>query len=343
MRSALRGGDWAVLSKKPAGGGASDELDLLRAILYVGTKIDEHWLINSEFEFEHASTGADGEVSVEFLHLEYLHRPELNFRGGLVLVPMGFVNELHEPTTFLSAARPVTEQRILPSTWRENGLGVFGSSGSLSYRTYVLNGFDATGFSSAGLRGGRQKGSKALAEDLAWVGRLDWEAVAGLTLGASAYLGKSGQNQDASGGAVPDTNTSIGELHAEWRGGGFAARALLVRAELDDVSELNSALGLTGTSSIGERLEGGYVELGYDVLTALAPVSNQSLTPFVRFETLDTQAEVPGGFASNPSNDQEIMTMGIQWKPVHQVVVKADYEDRDRGADQWNLLVGYVF
>src|SRR5690606_5504586 len=118
-----------------------------------------------EIEFEHASTGQGGEVSVEFAYLDYLATPHLGVRAGMVLVPMGFVNELHEPTTFLGTTRPLTESTIIPTTWRENGAGVFGDIGDFSYRAYVINGLDAVGggssraggFSAAGLRGGRQK------------------------------------------------------------------------------------------------------------------------------------------------------------------------------------------
>jgi len=142
-------------------GPANDELDLLRLVLYVGYRFDEHWVFNSEIEYEHGGE----EVGVEFATLDFLWRPELNLRAGMVLVPMGFVNELHEPPTFLAAQRGELERRLLPTTWRENGIGVFGDAGPVSYRGYLINGFDAAGFSDQGLRGGRQGGSEASAED----------------------------------------------------------------------------------------------------------------------------------------------------------------------------------
>ena len=125
--------------------GATDQLDFLRAIVYFGYKWNDHWLFNSEIEFEHASTEDGGEASVEFAYLDYLWKPELNARAGLLLIPMGFVNELHEPTTFLGARRPDVERVIIPTTWRENGFGLFGEAGPVSYRTYVVNGFEADG------------------------------------------------------------------------------------------------------------------------------------------------------------------------------------------------------
>jgi hypothetical protein len=173
-----------------------DIFDALRAVLYVGYKFNDNWVMNSEFEFEHAGTGGDGSVSTEFLTLDYLWKDEANLRAGLVLVPMGLINEIHEPTFFFGAERPEVERTILPSTWRENGVGIFGRIGDrIEYRAYVINGFDGSGFDSGGLRGGRQKGSKALSNDFAFVARVDVDVAPGLLLGGSVYTGQSGQER----------------------------------------------------------------------------------------------------------------------------------------------------
>ena len=103
--------------------GKVDQFDMLRAIIYVGYKYNDNWLLNSEFEFEHASTGVAGSVSAEFVHVEYLRRPEFNLRFGLLLMPMGLVNELHEPTVYMGVGRPDIERVIIPSTWREKCTG----------------------------------------------------------------------------------------------------------------------------------------------------------------------------------------------------------------------------
>ena len=112
--------------------GKTDQLDALRAVVYVGYKFDDQFLFNSEIELEHAGTGGSGSVSVEFAYLDYLASQNLGIRGGLVLLPMGFINELHEPPTFLGSERPETERQIIPSTWREVGLGVFGEAAGLA-------------------------------------------------------------------------------------------------------------------------------------------------------------------------------------------------------------------
>jgi len=326
--------------------GRTDQLDFLRAVLYVGYKFDDKWLFNSEIEWEHAADDKAGEVAVEFAYLDRLIRPEINARAGLLLLPMGFLNELHEPTVYLGARRPGVETQIIPSTWRENGLGLFGELGPVAYKSYLVNGLDASGFTAAGLRGGRQKGSQAKAEDLAWVSRLDWNLAPGLLLGGSWYWGDSGQGRKDAAGATLGVETRILEGHVEWKWRGLQLRALAAEAELDDVAALDQSLGLSGRAGVGEKMRGGYIEAGFDLLS-LGGGSRQELIPYVRLEQLDTQARVPAGYQSNPANDQKIRTYGFAWKPLPQIVLKADYQDLSNragtGVDQFNLLLGFVY
>jgi len=340
------GGYGEMLYTNRQGGSVTDELDFLRAILYVGYKFDEKWLLNTEFEFEHASVEdtADGDsagsVSVEFAYLEYLATAAFSVRAGLLLIPMGFVNEIHEPTTFWSANRPEIERLIIPSTWRENGIGVVGATDQLEYRAYMVNGLDAEGFTSNGLRGGRQKGSEAKVEDVAFVGRLDYVGIDNLLVGGSLYWGNSGQDLD-----VGSVRTTIVDVHAEYQWRGLRLRGLGILAQLDDVAELNGELGFTGADSIGEELSGYYLEAGYDVLNGAG--TRQALIPFVRFERYDTQDDVPDGFAENAARDAQNWTFGVAWKPTEQVIIKADYVDADNdagtGQDLLRLSMGYVF
>jgi hypothetical protein len=319
----------------------TDEAEVLRAVLYAGYKFNERLLFNSELEFEHGQAGADkkGEVSVEFAYLDYLWRPQLNVRAGLLLVPMGLTNELHEPTVFLSARRPGVETAILPTTWRETGFGAFGDVGPVSYRAYVVNGFDAAGFSAAGLRSGRQSGSRAKAEDFALVVRGDWTATPGLLVGGSAYAGDAAQD------LAVDAGVRIAEVHGDWRFRGWQVSALAARAELSNAGAVNRARGLTGDRSLGELLRGQYVQVGYDLLSTRPRA--QRLLVFTRFEAYDTQARVPSGFRRNPANDLETWTTGLAFQPVDQVILKLDFQDHDNaagtGIDQWNVALGYVF
>ena len=322
-----------------------DQFDMLRAILYTGYKYNDKVIFNSEIEYEHGSTGSGGEVSVEFAYLDFLARPELGVRTGLVLIPMGLLNELHEPTAYLGAKRPVTENAIIPSTWREMGAGVFGESGQLSWRGYVVNSLNGRNFTAGGVRGGRQKGARALAEDLAITGRLDWQPVVGTTIGASFFSGNTGQSNLVSNNVV-DARYTVYDLHADARFRGVVLRGLWSRGSLDDAAELNALNSLTGNRSVGKTMGGWYAEAGYD-LSSLLPFGETSIMPYARYEQVDTQRTVPTGFLRNPANDQSIFTYGFQFKPIPQTVFKVDYQNVDNeagtGLDQWNIGIGYIF
>ena len=327
--------------------GVRDRLDALRAIVYVGYKFSDRILFNSELEFEHGSTGNGGSVSIEFAYLDYRISPEFGVRAGLLLPPMGFINEIHEPPTFLGAKRPETERQIIPSTWRESGLGVFGSAGPVNYRAYLVNGFNASGFGAGGLRGGRQSGSEADAENFGLVGRVDYTGVLGLTVGTAAYVGNSGQGAVLPSNPAVDigARTFIWDAHAEYKVRGFDLRALVAVATLDDAAEVNELNALTGNASVGERMVGWYLQGGYDVLRGSG--SRHQLVPYVRYEQLDTQSEVPDGFEANPANDRRFVTLGAMWKPLPNVSLKADYQlignEAETGVNQLNVNLGYLF
>ncbi len=172
-------------------GDSSDTADMLRAILYVGYKFSDRIILNTEIEIEHAD-----EIYAEMVSLDFLLHEKLNLRTGLLLTPVGITNELHEPTLYHGNDRPYVEREVIPSTWREMGAGAFGQlTENLEYKLYIMSGLQGADFTSKGLRGGRQKGSKALAEDWAVVGSLSYEPILGLNLGGSFYLGDSGQNE----------------------------------------------------------------------------------------------------------------------------------------------------
>ena len=331
--------NFAGTQEDDAPSGRTDRIDALRAIVYVGYKFNDKFLFNSEIEFEHGSTEDGGSVSLEFGYLDYRVSPRLGVRAGLLLAPMGFLNELHEPPTFLGARRPETERQVIPSTWRENGIGVFGEVGSLTYRAYLINGFMGGGFTAGGLRDGRQNGAEASARHFGAVGRIEYAIRPGLTVAASAYLGNSGQS-DSIG-----ARTLIWEGHAEYRVGGLELRGLVSRASVADVSELNAEAGLTGSGSIGERLVGWYAQAGYDLLRSTT--STHQLIPYVRYERLNTQDQVPAGFTSDPMTDRTITTLGIAWKPLPNIALKADYQlqtnEARTGVNQLNAALGYLF
>ncbi len=320
-----------------------DVADAYRAVLYTGYKFEEGWVFNSELEVEHAHTQKGGAVELEFAYVDWLASPSANLRAGLILVPLGLVNEVHEPTTFFPARRAETETRILPSTWMELGFGVYGDLGPLSYRTYLLTGLDASKFSASGLRSGRQSGALAKAESFAWVGRLDWTQTPGLLAGIGAYLGEAGQGLATSQGKKLSVPTRIFEAHGEYKIAALTLRGLWAQAHLGEVADLNRRLGLSANAAVAEKLRGGYLEVAYDFL----PNERRVLAPFLRYEKVNTQAHMPRGFRANPANDQKIVTLGIAWQPLPQIIFKLDAQNVQNragtGINQWNLGLGYVF
>jgi opacity protein-like surface antigen len=336
-----------------------DRSNALRTVLYVGYKFSDSIVFNSEIEFENATTenpnnGEEGGfVSVEFASLDFLWRPEINARAGLLLVPMGFLNEIHEPPFFYGVQRPEVEHDILPATWRENGVGLFGQLGeSVEYRAYLMSGFNAQNFNVEGIRDGRQSGSLSLSEDFGFVTRVDYtpDLVPGFMLGGSFYVGDSGQDFEVDGGDVPDSRLWIFEGHAQYQSGPFHARGLFAYTSLSDARELNDVLSADPEfeGPVADEMLGGYAEFAYDVYSLLFGSEDHQLEPFVRVEYVDTQYDVPSGF--DPNRDQAFWVYGggMNFYPHSNVVLKLEYRNFDtRGsgekADELGIGMGFAF
>jgi cell division protein FtsB len=329
---------------KPEAGIAS--ADVVRAVLYTGYKFSNRAIFNSELEVEHGSTefagdesrdAEGGSVSVEFAYLDYLLRPSANIRAGLVLIPTGLINEQHEPTAYFGTHRPEVEDRILPTTWSELGAGVFGDVGSVSYRGYVVTGLQGSRFSAAdGVHEGKQGGASAAAEDLAVTGRVDWHPIEGTLFGGSLYSGGSGQ------GAGYRGRVTLGDLHADSKFRGLSLRALVARGHIGDAATISDRVGET----IGSSLGGWYAEGAYD-LGSMIGHGGVSLSPYLRYERLDTHRRVPFGFERDPENNRRITTFGLSFKPIPQTVIKTDWDRIKTGAgssdNRFNIGVGYIF
>ena len=322
-----------------AAASSQNQFDALRAIIYVGYKFDDRLLFNSEIEIEHAD-----EISLEFAYLDYLLTDNVGVRAGMLLAPLGLVNELHEPPAFLGTERAVTERLIIPSTWRENGIGLFGKTESFSARAYLMNSFDGSRFSGSGLRGGRQKGSKAVAEDMGVAARLDYTGKPGLLVGASTWYGQTGQGRELNGEEVGG-GVFILDAHLDYKVRGWDLRALVASAHVNDAAALNELNGLTGDEGVGKDMLGWYLQAGYDVLRNSA--TTHQLIPYVRYERVDTQREVAAGFSADPANDLTVTSLGASWKPLPKVVAKLGYQfhsnDARTGLDQWNASLGWLF
>jgi len=328
---------------------AQDNADLERIVMYVGYKFTDHILFNSELEFEHATTGEGseerGEVSVEFASLDFLYDPRINARAGLVLMPMGMINRIHEPLFYFGNHRPVVDQVIIPTTWREMGVGLFGAiTPELTYTAYVVNGLNAKGFESDGIREGRGGGSAALANNFGYVAQMEYTptALPGITVGGSGYLGNSGQDQEFDG-QKPNVFTQLYEAHVQWKYRGLEFRTLGAWGHINDAAILSAANGQT----IGSQNYGWYTEVGYDVLPLLFKDTPQYLAPFFRYEKLNTVASRPEGVAGDPTQNQQVFQVGLQYKPIPQVVVKADYRNFSAAEgsvpDDFNLGFGFIY
>jgi len=331
-----------------------DEVDFVRLVLYAGYKFNDWIVLNSEIEFEHGTTGSGaenkGEVSVEFSQLDFLLDERVNIRTGLMLVPMGFINEIHEPLFFHGNRRPDVERYIIPTTWREVGAGLHGEAlPGLTYRVYGINSLNAgttadDGFTSAGIRDSRQNGSRAIAEDWAFVGRFDYapESLTGMFFGGSAFVGDAGQGALFMGRKA-DVLTQLYEGHIQWHYRGLEFRALGAWGHIGDASLVSAQKGET----IGSQNYGYYTEVAYDVMPFLWPTSTQFLAPFFRFERFDTIAAAPRGFSDNGFWNRTIYQGGLTYKPHPNVVIKADYRNiasQSGGVpDEFNLGVGFIY
>jgi hypothetical protein len=335
-------------AKRPAPGSDFDpnagqkQFDLSRAVIYLGYKFNDQWIVNSEFEFEH---GGD-EIGVEFLYTDYFWSPSANLRVGKVLLPMGLTNEIHEPTTYLGTHRPLVETLIIPTTWSQYGLGVFGDVGPFTYRVYGVNGLNASGFAADnGVREGRAEAGPSNATVYAGVARLDYTGTPGLLAGGSLFLGES-STTPAAGFDPLSVPTRIFEVHVQYNYRALDLRTVAAYSTFSNVDSLDARSGLAPTDSIGSRQGGVYFQAGYDVFSLLN-FGNQSLMPFVRWEFVDTQLEVPPGYIKNGANQVRTTVVGLNYKPISQLVFKGDYQwyslGDGNGVNQWNLSLGYVF
>jgi hypothetical protein len=312
-------------------------IDLRRLVVFFGHNFTERFRFYSEVEIEHAVSSADdqGEVEVEQAFLDALLTRHFNLRGGLILVPVGIVNVYHEPPTFNGVDRPLVDEFIVPSTWREPGIGIFGEiTPTLRYQLYVMNGLNANGFTAAEtIRDGHQEAQLAHAGDVAFVGRLDWEHHPGNVVGLSAYGGTSGNTLAQSVGNVP---VYLFEIDGRIRRGGFTSRAELAFLLVGDAAALNNALapmmGAEDPRPIASFAFGGYAEVGYDVMRLLHPASAQELTLFGRYDDIDPQSDVPAGFMALKELRHQIYTVGLTHRPIPQIALKLDYRRHEFGA-----------
>jgi hypothetical protein len=314
--------------------GDNGELDVQRLVLLFGYRFNDKTQFVTELEVEHVE-----EIYVEQAFVNYNVANNVNLRGGLMLVPMGIINEFHEPTTFNGTERPAMDNAIVPSTWREIGIGVTGRFNDLSlgYQAYLFNGFKSTesdgagGFNgflkgSNGLRGGRQKAIQSTIDSPTFSTKLDYYGIRGLRLGLASYIGRTQAADDVEELDGANIGVAMIGLDARYALNKFTARGQFIYTSLKDTEDYNN---LTGRD-LGSAMQGWYLEGAYNLLPAN---KQQKLFAFTRFEKYDTHASTAGSLLENDAYDRTDITSGLTYHIAPGVVVKGDYQFRSNALD----------
>ena len=330
-------------------------LDVHRMVLLFGYKFNDRAQFVSEIEIEHSN-----EFFLEQAFLNYRILPWLHLRGGLMLIPMGIINEYHEPPLYNGVERPSVDNLIVPTTWREMGVGFTGTFNNtpLKYQVYLFNGFrsynNGTSYlaGSSGLRNGRQRGIQSYMSSPNLSAKLDYFGISGLKVGLAGYIGDTqstlynnlDKDNDA-GKAIADSSvvgvTMIG-LDSRYVKNGWEFRGQYIMTFVENSAQYNEFTG----RDLGSRMYGWYLEAGYNVFQKSR--FDSQLVPFIRFEKYDTQNETSGGLARNLDNNINEVTAGIGWRITTALVLKGDYtwhksELDANNTNQINLGIGLMF
>lgn len=322
--------------------GSDDYADVYRFITYIGYKFSDNVILNAEIEFEHGANSDDGgKVVVEFLYLDFLMREEVNVRLGHLLVPMGLINLRHEPTLFKTVLRPEVEQKLIPSTWHENGVLVYGRLADLGleYNAGIVNALNVdsekTALADSGwIRSGRLGAEYKASFGPAFVGRLDYTGTSGLLVGASLYYG-DGSNLKDDPSQTDGLKMTMFDLHAAYENGPFEASALYTQTTLDGAENL--------ASGAVEKASGYYVNASYDISQFFG--IDFKLPVFAQYQNFNPVEETVDGL-NEDLYDTEITTIGINFFPADQAVVKLDYAMKEVNNEEENTLslgIGFIF
>ncbi len=320
------------------------ELDVHRMVVLIGYKFNDKVQFITEIEFEHVK-----EVFVEQAFLNYNVTNNINLRGGLMLVPMGIINEYHEPTTFNGVERPSMDKSIVPTTWREIGVGVSGriDNVNLKYQAYIFNGFASVNGSkvlggSNGLRNGRQKGAESTINSPVFSTKFDFYGIQGLRLGLSGYFGRTQPADEIDDINGADVGISMIGIDARYEYKRFTARGQFINASISDTKAYNNL----NNANLGSQLQGWYIEGTFNILPQN---KEQKLVAFTRYENFDTHASVEEDLTKNLAYDRDELTFGLSYHIAPGAVVKADYQIKNNAVsnsdtlNQLNLGIGVWF
>ncbi|MEQ8953613.1 MAG: porin [Gammaproteobacteria bacterium] len=338
-------------------GADTTELDVQRFVIFLAHQFNDDLRFFSELEVEHSYTADDGRapgaVELEQAYLEWDYANDHSVLAGMHLVPIGILNETHEPNTFYGVERNSVESRIIPTTYRVNGLKFAGLlGGGFSYDLGVHEGlfFESGNGGELTIRDSRQSGARAEMDGLGYTGRLRYTGTPGLELGLTLhYQGdmtqdgtiRSNINRDGVfdifGNQVSELDGLLTEAHVVYQSGDWGLRALYANWDIDSKINLvaNDDLSVNGTGR--DKQEGFYVEPSYRF--------NDNFGAFLRYEYVDERAGSELGAASNSATRRTLA--GFNWWLTDNAVVKLDYQfesdETDRDLDGFNLGVGWQF
>jgi hypothetical protein len=351
-----------IAYSRPRRAAAQTQVDVSRAVFGIGHRFNERLKFVSEFEFEHAIASADdaGEAEVEQFYVDYALGDRANVKAGLFLIPIGLLNESHEPTRYYGVFRNDVETRIIPTTWREVGIGLHGTlDAGIAYDMGLTSGFsmhkwNAEESPGAPLASIHQEGQFAAARNIAYYGALHYVGVPGLRIGGALWTGNSSQGNGPFQAGASSIDLSgikgritLASLDATYTAGNLDLRALYATGRIGQARQIDDALvapavGFTG-GFVPAKFDGGYLQAGY----RLWERGDLTLAPFVRWERYNTQKTMPSGYESfaDSRNNEHVTTLGASLFVTQNVVFKADYQKyrSDPNRDRVNLGIGLEF
>ncbi|MCH9814739.1 MAG: hypothetical protein K0U47_12445 [Epsilonproteobacteria bacterium] len=330
----------------------TSETNVVRFVPYFGFKFNDWIVMNTEVEFEDGGARSDGEknykyVIVEFSYLDFLFDEAYNLRIGHILTPFGNINLNHEPTSYLTAERPLVETYIIPSTWHTNGALLYGNIKEVDYYVGIVTSPDAGKFTEGRFIQQGRLGARQFTDDLSFVARGAYTIQPGLDIGGSLYYGQSSVlAQDKPGATVntleADVSITMAEAHASYKNNGFDIQALAVVGSLgDEYKKLN-----TEDSTISGSVNGQYLTIGYDILHQYK--TSHKLFAVLDLERLDLDADDETQYSDNYKFVE--YSAGIAYFPDPKVVIKAEFATKDYAsnaklADEsvFTATAGFIF
>lgn len=279
----------------------SDTTEVKRFVTYFGYKFTDNIILNAEIEYEGGGVTAAGGgdvVVVEFMYLDFLINDNFNARLGNMLLPIGLMNQQHEPTLYTSVQRPSTAQLIIPTTWNESGVMAYGNIiDALEYKVAAVSAVQVD--DTAGdkwFRVGRGGSTKTTNVGLATVARVDYTGMNGLLLGGSVYV---------------DNDITLWDTHVDYKKSGARLYGTFAQTSRSGTS--------SGTTQVTDSY-GGYVNASFDLLSLTS--SEMKLPIFAQYENYNAQDKRADGTSGEDTTN---ISFGLNFFPHPQVVIKTDY------------------